>query len=163
MNRRVRQSIFAIGAVIGIFAILVTLRSNGEPSYNNKPLSAWLDDRVLRSDGTTVLSDESVFAVQQIGHQAIPMLLQWLRYSDPPGFRLLRGANVPVPLNGNWRVRAVYGFRALGDAAAPAIPDLVQLALYERDEPVRLAAIGALTNNHPEALRLLSPSLPRTA
>ena len=162
MNRRVRQSIFAIGVVIGIFAILVSLRPNGEPSYNNKPLSAWLDDRVPRPDGTIVLSDESMFAVQQIGHQAIPVLLQWLQYSDPPGFRLLRGANVPVPLNDNWRLRAVYGFRALGDAAAPAISDLVQLALYEQDESVRLAAIGALTNNHPEALRLLSASLRST-
>ena len=166
MNRRVRQSIFVIGLVtsgVAIVATLKLLKPMDEPSYNNKPLSAWLDDRITRPDGTAVLSDESVFAVQQIGHQAIPELLQWLQYSDPPGFRQLRfGANIPVPLNDVWRTRAMYGFRALGDAAAPAIPDLVKLALYEQDEPVRLAAINTLTNHHPEALRLLSASLRST-
>lgn len=127
--------------------ILPALTSLPEPSYNNKPLSAWLDDRVTRPDGTVVLTDEAVFAVQQLGHQAIPALLQWLQCSDPPGFRQLRfGANIPVPLNDNWRRRAVSGFRALGDAAGPAIPDLVQLALCEQDEPVRLASINTLTN-----------------
>lgn len=149
--------------MIAIGAVLPLRTSMDEPSYNNKPLSAWLVDLITRPDGTAVLSDESVFAVQQIGHQAIPALLKWLQYSDPPGFRQLRfGANIPVPLNDDWRRRAVYGFRALGDAAAPAIPDLVQLALYEKDEPVRHAAINTLTNHHPEALRLLSASLRST-
>lgn len=163
MNRRVQLSIIVIGMSVAIGAILPALRSLPEPSYNNKPLSAWLDDRVTQPDGTVVLTDEAVFAVQQLGHRAIPALLQWLQYSDPPGFRKLRfGAGIRVPLNDVWRTRAACGFRALGDAAAPAIPDLVKLALYEQDEEVRLAAISTLTNHHPEALRLLSASLRST-
>lgn len=167
MKRRTRQFVILIALVIAIAVLWgalrapwATSRAPGEPSYRGRLLSEWLDDRVATPAGPVILTDEAVFAVRQIGPEAIPLLLEWLQRSDPRGFQQLRySANIPVPLNDRWRDRAFLGFRALGDDAAIAIPELVHLALRGEDRDIRSAAINSLTNDHPASTKLLSKAL----
>ena len=158
MIRRVRLA--AIGLSIVLVVCLWAFRRDDDPVYNGRSLSAWLDQRIKRADGTEGLSDPAIDAVQDLGPDVIPQLLKWLQRTDPPGFQQLRyGASIPVPLNDAWRTRAFLGFRALGSSGAWAIPELVDLTLHAADADVRGAAINSLTYGHPEIDRLLSQAL----
>ncbi len=85
--------------------------------------------------------DEAVAAVRALGPEALATLLTWLRASD---WSVSRNAkivlewrlNLPlrVPTNQDQRMRAMYGFRALGLAAKSAFPALVAIALNSPDE-----------------------------
>ncbi|WP_197490862.1 HEAT repeat domain-containing protein [Planctomyces sp. SH-PL62] len=113
-----------------------------------------------------VLSDEAVAAVRALGPKAVPTLLNWLRSSDSSVSRkanivLERGLKLPVrvPTNEDKRMRAMYGFRALGPAARSAFSALVAIALNSPDEWQRGDAINALTESDAETMRLLAGGL----
>jgi HEAT repeat protein len=160
MNWRAGQIAITMGLVIVIAALWTRSQRINEPRYKGKLLSEWLDERVTTPAGPIILSDDAAHAVQQIGQDAIPLLLHWVQRSDPPGFWKLRYvARIPVPLNDECRTRAFYGFRALGDDAAPAIPALVDLTLHSRDRDVRSAAINSLVHEHAVTTRRLGNAL----
>jgi hypothetical protein len=113
-----------------------------------------------------VLTDEAVAAVRALGPEAVPTLLAWLRASDSS---LRRNAKVvlewrlklplQVPTNQANRMRAMYGFRALGPAAKPAFPEIVAIALNSPDEWLRADAINALTDSDANTMRLFANGL----
>ena len=121
MRRRAIIIGFAVLAVAALGLWLSSPADPPEPVYRGKTLGAWLDDLRPTPYGPVVLSDEAVAAVRAIGPRAVPSLLAWLRKSDSS---VTRGAksvlewrlNLPirVPSHQEDRIRAMYGFRALG-------------------------------------------------
>lgn len=161
-----RRTILVGATMLGIAALGVGLLRPGgppDPVYRGKKLSAWLDDRHSMSRGPDALSDEAVAAVRALGPKAIPTLLAWHRSSDLPfrrranyvlGWQLKLSLRVPTNEE-NW-TRAMYGFRALGPAAKPAFPELVELALKTPD---RWQAINDLAETDTDTMRLVASSL----
>lgn len=137
-----------------------------EPVYRGKTLGAWLDERRKAPMGPVVLTDEAEAAVRAIGPKAVPTLLAWLRSSEPTVARQAKillewrlKLPVRVPTNMERRERAMYGFRALGPAAAPAFPVLVSLVLNSPDSWIRRDAINALCSADADAMRRLADGL----
>jgi len=117
-----------------------------EPIYQGKAISVWLDDQ-HSIDGRIELADASVRAVQAIGTNAIPYLLATLECSDSQ-------------TNGGIKRRqAMYGFRALGMEAQPAVPKIVSLVLTSSDNGIHYDAINALTSAPEEAITLFTQAL----
>jgi len=159
-----------VGAAVFVAAALAVWLSRPgappEPVYRGKTLGAWLDDRRATPQGPVVLSDEAVAAVRALGPKAVPPLLAWLRASDSSVKRnakiLLEGRlKLPlrVPTNQENRMRAMYGFRALGLAARSAFPAVVAIALNSPDEWQRADAINALTDSDADTMRRLAAGL----
>ena len=137
-----------------------------EPTYRGKRLSTWLDDLHATPGGQVVLSDEAVAAVQAIGPKAIPTFLFWMRSPDSVIQRDAKTViewrlKLPwrIPTNHDKRVRAMYGFRALGPAARSAFPSIVAIALGSADEWQRCDATNILTNSDADTMRLLARGL----
>ena len=165
-----KRPIVLVGAaVLAVASLGVWLSRPGsppEPAYRGKTLSAWLDDRRATPQGPVVLSDEAAAAVRALGPKAVPTLLGWLRSSDSSTRRNAKivlewRLKLPlrVPINQDKRMRAMYGFRALGPAAKSAFPALVAIALNSPDEWQRGDAINALTESGADAMKLLAGGL----
>jgi len=164
-----RRTVVVGAAMLALASLGVWLSRPGvppEPSYRGRTLGAWLDERRATPQGPVVLSDEAVAAVRALGPEALPTLLTWLRASD---WSVSRNAkivlelrlNLPVrvPTNQDQRMRAMYGFRALGLAARSAFPALVAIALDSPDEWQRGDAINALTDSDADTMRRLAEGL----
>jgi len=164
-----RRAVVVGAAVLAGAALAVWLSRSGgppEPVYRGKALSAWLDDRRATPQGPVVLTDEAVAAVRALGPEAVPTLLAWLRASDSS---LTRNAKIllewrlklplRVPTNQENRMRAMYGFRALGSAASSAFPELVAIALHSPDDWQRGDAINALTDSDADTMRRIADGL----
>jgi hypothetical protein len=102
-----------------------------DPLYNGKPLSEWL--KVLfrwEYAHGRITNEESKEAVQQIGTNALPLLLNWI-------------AKPESGWSASDQDRAVDGFEVLGPVAKPAVPDLIKIIGQNRDYPERaLVFIG---------------------
>ena len=164
-----KRRIAAVGAVVIVGCVVGWIMRPGmpaEPSYGGKALSAWLDDRRATPQGPVVLSDDAVAAVRALGPAALPTLLAWLRQSDSS---LSRSAK--IVLERRWacpcgfqptrkaRMRAMYGFRALGPAASSAFREIAAIALNSPDEWQRGDAINALTDSDADTMRRLAEGL----
>jgi HEAT repeat protein len=66
---------------------------------------------------------------------------------------------VQVPTNQENRMRAMYGFRALGAAAKSAFPEIVAMVLNSPDDWQRTDAINALTDSDADTMRRLADGL----
>jgi HEAT repeat protein len=112
-----------------------------DPAYGGKSLGQWL--KMHDSDG--FLSKEATNAIQHIGTNAIPALLQRLTYVQPP-------FGLPTHESGLICMDGVRGFIALGEQGVPALPKL-QALLDGTNQSIVLyapvAAIGAGTNAIP--------------
>ena len=109
-----------------------------EPSYNSRSLSDWLVGMTnYNGDDDTAQAAE---AIRQIGTNALPYLVQYIRYTPSP-VRLKTAeviAALGKRLGRGWRLRgsrsearaqgAFDALAILGPAAAGTIPDLMQLA-----------------------------------
>jgi HEAT repeat protein len=153
-------------AAISLVALAFLSADHSEPTYQGKRLSAWLDERHPTPPGPVVLNDDAVAAVQALGSEAIPTLLAWLRASDSWMSRNAKivlewrlSLPVQVPTNQAKRMRAMYGFRALGAAAKSAFPEIVALVLNSPDEWQRGDAINALTDSDADTMRRLAEGL----
>jgi hypothetical protein len=144
-----------------VAAVIVLTTRDNEPQYQGRSLSAWLQL-------TSLLSDESDSsgvrrAVLEIGTNAIPCLLKWIRAEPAPWQKMARSKLPGFVFQSsfgrshlNWyeeagmmRVRALHGFWALGTNAATAVPELKSILLDRahlvdaRASLVGLAFIGA--------------------
>ena len=149
-------------AAIAIATATLARKEPPEPTYNGQPLSYW----VPRCNRTEVARD----AVRHIGTNALPSLLEWIRYSpEPPAWRVKMVTALPwLPqrvqgfIRGRIDVRsqslctyAPFAFRDLGTNATAAIPELTALALNtHKPERARRAAeaLGLIGTNALPAL-----------
>jgi hypothetical protein len=106
-----------------------------EPIFAGKPLSSWVDEVTAHLRRTVNTNYPEVRAVRAIGTNAIPWLLSEMTNQPSSG----AGDERPY----FHQLRATAGFCALGETAASAIPNLLDL-LEEQPElvPRALAGIG---------------------
>jgi HEAT repeat protein len=128
----------SIVALLCIFVIWLSLCSS-ERRYQGKTLRQWTTQLQVSTVEMDMKSrSEAVAALRSIGTNAIPYLLADLRY-ETSGLKMRTAqlsANFHFPdwaIPKNWenqnyiKEQGVLGFRALGELAAPAIPELAVL------------------------------------
>jgi hypothetical protein len=103
-----------------------------EPVYEGKPLSQWL----IQNDpaNNTAARNEAFSALEHIGTNAIPTLLQMMRAHDSPSKAKLLTWAEQHPLPGidytsadEIHDRAQRGFSVLGYEAVSAVPELIKI------------------------------------
>jgi len=78
-QRRVYLILLVVGVVLaGVLAVV--FRREREPDYGGKKLSEWLEGYGNPSGSTF----ETDYMIRQIGTNAIPYLLKWMRYETAP-------------------------------------------------------------------------------
>jgi len=158
--------VLAVGVVAGVLALV--FRPVPEPRYGGKKLSEWVEE--LPGYAPTGKS-EAAQAVRHIGTNAIPFLLEWLRW-EPSALRiklqgpvdkmltkispaLLKRSHTPYTRSlGAWRA-----FQTLGPRAAGAIPELSRLMTNTRRHRSGQFAAGCLANIGTDALPPLMSAL----
>jgi hypothetical protein len=150
MKKRRRTWFFLALAVLVIGTTYYVVRRKpepGEPAYAGRPLSEWLQLHllsILNKDDAG--RDHAAEATKQIGTNAIPFLLRWMRdYQEPPSWRVkcyetiepvarsLGGQALSSRFFAAVEPRMMHGFVAdqgfciLGPEAKAAIPDLTRL------------------------------------
>ena len=129
----------ALGAVVMLASI--SMASPDEPASQGHSLSYWLEHYSLRgSDADRKIAEKAEIAIREIGTNALPALLVWLRYEPSQTKTNIQhflahlrrssyGRWVPASLTYDHGVPpAQVGFMVLGPAAAEAIPELEKIA-----------------------------------
>ncbi|MBI1178171.1 hypothetical protein GC207_12120 [bacterium] len=131
--RKHKRLLIALIAGVFAFGIWFFLLRNTEPKYEGRNLSEWI--KIYGSSGPLTDRQQAAFAIQAIGTNALPYLLEWINY-EPSNLRLgiwsrFGGRLQGIPfvhqiLYGNMeRAYATQNaFEVLGTLAAPAIPIL---------------------------------------
>jgi hypothetical protein len=119
-------------AGLGVVALWPAER---EPEYDGKKLSEWLEICTYQ-DAKSPVRQRGEEAIRHIGTNGLPWLLHWMDYEIPGWKRKLLYSKywrtVPAPLAHRIAKRdrlafdMLAGFRILGPAATPAIPDLMR-------------------------------------
>ena len=152
-KRRLLKISLGLLVVIGLF-IVIAQRDRG-PLVDGRPLEDWVQDLLVTADPAR--RDAAQEAVAGLGTNAVSWLRRTLRYTDPVWKRPLISVVDSVPLLERediqrWantyelseiRAGGVAGLAALGQAATPAIPDLVT-ALGDPEHLVYNNALAAL-------------------
>jgi HEAT repeat protein len=161
----------SIVAVLVAGAVVILIYQNlREPRYQGISLSGWLTeyldarfrDRPFPDPGAAEQS--AARAVKEIGTNAIPTLLKWLRARKSPVRERLnsllekqRMVRFHFRTDSELIWFANWGFAILGDDAMPAVPALVQL-MQSQDPHQRIAALSCAASI-PGDRAILSPLL----
>jgi len=166
----------ALAVVAFAYAVLCR-KSIPEPSYAGENLSEWLElyRRPERNGGVPTAAER---AVRSVGTNALPCLLEWIRYELPPWRQaLLKLATWPVPGKSLDEGKVVYGksaiegqsvrraeqaqlgFAILYTNAVSAIPELEALMKNNQKPIVGLRAIYALSEIGVPAIPALTNAL----
>lgn len=132
-----RKWLVLIALSAGVVAVYLSTRRDPEPSFDRRPLSYWLD-ALANSNGQT--RERAERAIMQIGTNGLPCALKWT-FDNPPGWRTYLGKarNSGRKWIPNWATdekaikqseNAVGFFHLMGPDAAPAIPQLAELARH---------------------------------
>lgn len=149
-----RKLLFVIpGAVVVTAAMVLGARFLGEPRFEGRPLSGWLNDPALSPA-------ESQRGVRAIGTNAIPCLQAWL-LEEPTWFEVkMQSVNSLQPQfhfdytpQVNRQLAAMHGFFLLEELAEPAVPWLKK-GLDKRDD-LFLFYAEALVSARAEGQKLL--------
>jgi HEAT repeat protein len=151
---------------IGLAAVLVWAAwfflKHREPVYQGKTLNAWMEQcnkYLLASKNSPELAkrEEAQAAIRQIGTNALPALLGMVRARDSALKAKLIALGrqqtlfkLPFKPAGYYHGKATWGFGALGAAAKPAVPALIEL-LQDKDKEVRASAATCLSLIGPDA------------
>src|SRR5260221_12098357 len=136
-KRRLYLLLIGVGLV---GALLAGMFRSREPEYGGKRLSEWVDIYAVTHliAGWGSENREAVAAIRQLGTNAVPHLLKWIRYEVPPWKTTFDGIadRAPWRLKPAWmfsdkRVRlaehAAWVFEVLGPDGEGAIPKLTLL------------------------------------
>ncbi len=126
-----------IGTVIILTAATLTfcavkMVGSSEPSYAGKSLSQWIR---FHDDGEPTIATEQVSAIRAIGTNAVPCLVEWIRYSQTPlkrkayvaanGCLARLGIHAHLADHAFSRAEAAaFALVTLGEEARPAVPVL---------------------------------------
>jgi hypothetical protein len=162
LNRRLLLVLLAVALVVGFVALV--WHGPREPSHQGISLSEWLS--AYRPIGARAPgSQQAADAVRHIGTNALPFLVSWIEdYRNPPPWRARLLSYAWKPGSPGRKIlletiakpevraeRASWGFQILGEAARPAIPDLVRVA-NQGDPGSSTAATAALVYLGKDAL-----------
>lgn len=145
--------------IVGCLAVLLCLgflafKGPPEPDYQGRRLTQWLFDQRITDKGGIELSDASVRAVQAIGTNGLPVLLEMLGSSDSQ-FKLRLAMRVQkirflynfIPIYMPRRFAAMLGFRALGRTAKPAFAQIIKVVLDSDDNLQAMSALGSASDD----------------
>ena len=117
--------------VLGGIAWLVLRSQEAEPVYQGKPLRLWL--KGFEAEQTSAEYSAAQSALQQIGTNALPTLISYLRRKDPSFHRQWINLKAKLHLlHGEvdyavfWHRRAAQACGALGQEAEAAFPALTE-------------------------------------
>lgn len=143
----------------------LSILSHREPSYHGRRLSDWARQYGANNWGTNrVAAKEAEIAIQHIGTNGIPYLLQYMQRRDSALKAKLRKV-IPRKWHnrlhlqdraGDIRRVGAHGIAALGTNAAGALPSLIQIATNHPDEDGRYIAVFAIRTLGPAS----EPALP---
>lgn len=170
MTRRTTLLLFCTAAA-GLLAVAPVLRWTEEPRHGGRTLDDWLAQMQLTS-GTQ--KEQSRQAVRSIGTNAVPYLLKYVRYESGRARRRLGTMleHAPLQIVGlrrrwadpeRFREMGVEGFRALGEAAVGAVPELekqLNHGPHPASAAAALAGIGPATL--PVLMNAVRSELPET-
>jgi hypothetical protein len=134
------------GALAGAAIFAAIIRTNGEPSYEGRPLSFWLDQ--LTSGRSVSERSQAQLAITQIGTNALPVLLTMLAKRDSKARQTLQTL-LDRQFVGHFRSAAEYhlmarnGFCVLGRMASPVESQLAKLS-RDKDPDISRTAGEAL-------------------
>ena len=161
--RKRRVFLILLGAVLA-GELVAVFRREREPEYGGRKLSEW----VMAYSRSSTLNPsrenhEAAEAIRQIGSNALPYLLNWMRYEAPLWkTKVLDFANVALPVK--WHVidqremrlyASIRAFHALGPAASDAIPTLNEMMIGRISIEDPCFAVEALGNLGSTGLRQL--------
>jgi hypothetical protein len=119
-----------------------------EPSYQGKSLGVWLDQ--YTHDGDKSARDAGEMAVREIGTNAIPTLLRFMRKTDSPWkLKLIaliqrqKAVKIHFITAYDRNYQAFKGFGILGPKASGAVPALMEIYRHN-SENVK----GSVPHNH---------------
>jgi len=135
-KRRVYAVVVGVAVLVGL--MVLGFGREREPEYGGKKLSEWVVSRPwwLRTGPVDELTEPAQAAIRQIGSNAIPYLLRWMRYERPPWKTKLYSAVNPTlrRLHAAWQLNdrpkqaraegAAQALNALGSQAKRPIPEL---------------------------------------
>jgi hypothetical protein len=162
-----RSLLLLIPCLAIVIGLLMLPSREHEPQYHGQPLSHW----VLLSQ-RAIQSDEADKAIREIGTNALPLLLKWIRYELPAWRGKLAKDNHPILqrlvgpfVTTKQEVLAdarILSFRILGTNAAIAIPELAGLMRNASAPQTAFRAMGALsqigTNGLPPLISAIQDS-----
>ncbi len=147
---RVLVAILSLGIVV--FLWKATYRP--EPVYNVKTLTQWAEQFGSNNwSGGFDSAKEAKTAIQKIGTNSVPFLIDLIRSTESPMRIKLRQV---MPRSWHTRLHlqeqtqqmrrtGAHGLAALGpDAAAVALPDLIDIASHHPNEDARYVAVFAI-------------------
>jgi HEAT repeat protein len=123
--------LIAVLSVLVVIAWVPIAGSPREPEYHGRKLTAWLDDL---SASSALTRTNATAAIQQMGTNAVPFLVQMLHAQDSPFRRryiTLLGqqhwVNLHLHYDSVMRVQALRALAILGPDAKAAVPDVADL------------------------------------
>ena len=167
---RKRKRVLLAGASVAVLALAFwfLLLRNSEPVHDGRRLSEWVE---MHREGSSMDQREAAVAIQAIGTNALPHLVEWLAY-QPSGLRstlesmvrhgpnwLAQSQRIDAMLQAdNRRANCAAGaFVALGSAAAPAIPELERIARRKpENQQANALALESLGYIGPQAIPTLT-------
>lgn len=161
LGRKLSYGLLAAVFTPTLLCTLYWLARSPDETYQGKPLEFWLrggQPPPQYLPATNWSPSQAEAAVRHLGDQAIPVLLRKLRASDSPlrlrWRRLMQKQHFikidSIPSNRS-NIAGYEGFKILGPAGSPAIPELVRLAENEKCFSCRLYSIGSLGWVGPDA------------
>jgi hypothetical protein len=131
--------------------IIVPASVPHEPEYKGRKLSDWVAASNLHTSGGRDMAAE---AIRQLGTNAVPYLLRWMKYEPPALRERYKGILLKIPIQAIprklWeRDRLVYvagwGFSIVGRDGSAALPELGRLLNDPHWRGDRPAVVAALT------------------
>jgi hypothetical protein len=162
--RRRKKLLILTGCTFAALVVLIVAKREREPSYEGRPLSAWLAMYGPRQGRTPPASEreKAADAIRQIGTNALLWLLAWVAYEPPisrynlmpicqrlPQWILCSRPVQSVLSNRHAEERAqsaMGAFAILGPAAMSAIPELIRRTNLSSSPAKRDRAMLALTH-----------------
>jgi hypothetical protein len=138
-----RWRIIALGAALLLLGAWLALSYKAEPRYETRTLSGWLGQYRSHSDDfkeQARIWQEADHAISRMGSNAVPFLVEKLKYRESSFLRRLRellGRQSVISVrwleDPGYEQMAMEGFRALGSQAKSAVPEL-RLLLAQSDK-----------------------------
>lgn len=137
--------IIALGAALLLIGVWLALSYKVEPRYEAKTLSDWLDQFNSHSDSGDFkeqarIWQEAEHAISRMGSNAVPFLVEKLKYRESSFHRTLRElvqrqsvVSVGWFEDPDYEQWAIAGFQVLGPQAKSAVPEL-RLLLAQPDK-----------------------------
>jgi len=167
--RKHLKLLIALACLAALVTITALISRAREPRYQGRSLSHWLllYNKSVGEENQPVAAQQAADAVRAIGTNALPCLLDWIRYEPSPVRRKIITllGNLPSALSQNPVVAslfpdgpdvhfqlAVVAFDILGAQAAPAIPELDRLMNTPNSPWTSRQAIRCLASIGPDAV-----------